>query len=115
MKDRGKKASYLTASYAERALCVTLWFIISKDFLSKFTGAQDGCREHGNDNSRDAARSCLYRNGAARQLEHGLSAGTEAPGGQISCELLPWMYLPKGCICCQVVHVRAAKKKKGGV
>lgn len=35
VKDREMKASYLTASSTERALCVTLWFIISKAFLSK--------------------------------------------------------------------------------
>lgn len=77
IKDRGKKASYLTASSTERALYITLWFIISKVFLSEFTRGQRGCREHRNTNSIDTACSCLYRNGAAfaRQLEHGFLVG----------------------------------------
>lgn len=77
IKDREKKASYLTASSTERALYITLWFIISKVFLSKLTRGQKGLREHRNKTSMDTACSCLYRNGAAfaSQLEHGFSAG----------------------------------------
>lgn len=45
IKDREKKASYLTVSSTERALYTTAWFIISEVFLSKITRGQNGCRE----------------------------------------------------------------------
>lgn len=79
IKDREKKAYYLTASSTERALYIALWFIISKVLLYKFMRGQNGCREHGNNNSMDTACSCLYR------MEQHLQ-GDQSMGFQQACE-----------------------------